>query len=198
MSDTSEPACAHCGDAGGLSPACGYCFDPASYAEELQKLRKQGIEFRYHLRNCMDQSMLPCCCGADDHNLNLIKENNMSQQADELNQLPLFAAAALEVQEQDNVRELIDQRAALYGEPVEGFERIAKVWSGILGHEVRADQVSLCLIGLKSVRASVSPDYSDNSDDIEGYLDIFRKSVGEDMIHARTGSEYWAEKKRRG
>lgn len=118
----------------------------------------------------------------------------MPQQADDINELPLHAAAQLKVEQNSNVRELIDQRVALYGEPVECLKRIAKVWSGILGYEVRADQVSLCLIGLKSVRASISPDYSDNSDDIEGYLDIFRKSVGEDMIHARTGAEYWAQK----
>jgi hypothetical protein len=43
---------------------------------------------------------------------------------------------------------------------------------------------------LKLVRTSHTPDYSDNSDDIEGYLDIFRKVVGEDMVHARTVSEY--------
>ena len=38
------------------------------------------------------------------------------------------------------------------------------------------------------------PCYSDNSDDIEGYLDIFRKLVGEDMIHARTVSDFIAQK----
>lgn len=123
----------------------------------------------------------------------------MPQQADDINGLDLTAKQIqAELEEQNNVRALVDQRVALYGEPVDGFERIAKVWSGILGCEVSAPQVSLCLIGLKAVRASVSPDYSDNSDDIEGYLDIFRKSVGEDMIHARTGAEYWAEKARRG
>lgn len=137
----------------------------------------------------------PGCIYCYEHNID--KENIMPQQLDDLETLPLHAAAQQQVEEENNVRELIDQRVALYGEPVEGFERIAKVWSGILGHEVRADQVSLCLIGLKAVRASVSPDYSDNSDDIEGYLDIFRKSVGDNMIHARTGAEYWAEKNRR-
>lgn len=126
----------------------------------------------------------------------------MPQQLDDLESIPFVnttpAVVAEEIEkerkEQDNVRELIDQRIALYGEPVEGFERVAKVWSGILGFDVSAPQVSLCLIGLKAVRASVSPDYSDNSDDIEGYLDIFRQSVGDAMIHARTGTEYWAQK----
>lgn len=152
---------------------------------------------------CMSSADVCIVCLQDwpcDTHINEIKnnkENTMPQQLDDLETLPLHAAAQQQVEEENNVRELIDQRVALYGEPVDGFERIAKVWSGILGHEVRADQVSLCLIGLKAVRASVSPDYSDNSDDIEGYLDIFRKSVGEDMIHARTGAEYWEQKNAR-
>jgi hypothetical protein len=45
-------------------------------------------------------------------------------------------------------------------------------------------------MGYKILRAQHTPDYSDNSDDIEGYLDIFRELVGEDMVHARSVSEY--------
>jgi hypothetical protein len=131
-----------------------------------------------------------------EHHINIeIKENAMPQQIDDL---PILNQAHAVVEEEAAVRELINGRIKLYGDPAETFERIAQVWSGILGYPVRACDVSLCLIGMKAVRANVSPDYSDNSDDIEGYLDIFRTSVGEDMIHARTGAEYWAEKARRG
>lgn len=94
----------------------------------------------------------------------------------------------------DTVSEIIDQRVALYGDPRETFVRIAQVWTGILGHEVQPAEVPLLLMGMKLVRTQVTPDYSDNSDDIEGYLDIFRTIVGEDMIHARLSSEYWAQK----
>lgn len=126
------------------------------------------------------------------------KEITMPQQADEVHELPLHAAAQQQVEQENNVKELIDGRVALYGEPVEGFKRIAQVWSGILGTEVSATDVCLCMIGMKAVRANVSPDYSDNTDDIEGYRDIYLKIMGDDMIQARTGAEYWAEKKRRG
>jgi hypothetical protein len=91
------------------------------------------------------------------------------------------------------VGEVIDKRVAVYGNPVETFARIAEVWSGILGVPVNATDVPLCLIGMKLVRTQVTPDYSDNSDDVEGYLDIFRKLVGEDMVHARTVTEYLAK-----
>lgn len=93
-----------------------------------------------------------------------------------------------------NLGEVIDRRVQVYGDPVETFARIAQVWSGILGHEVNATDVPLCLIGMKIVRTTQAPDYSDNSDDIEGYLDIFRQLVGEDMIQARSVNEYIEKK----
>ena len=90
----------------------------------------------------------------------------------------------------DVTTEVIDQRVQVYGDPTETFVRIAQVWSGVLGVEVNPTDVPLCLIGMKIVRTTEAPDYSDNSDDIEGYLDIFRQLVGEDMIHARSVAEY--------
>lgn len=93
-------------------------------------------------------------------------------------------------QQSDTVTEVIDGRNDVYGDPVESMERTALIWSGILNHEVTATDVALCLIGYKLHRAQRAPRYSDNSDDIEGYLDIFRKVVGDDMVAARTVSEY--------
>jgi hypothetical protein len=92
------------------------------------------------------------------------------------------------------VDEVIDRRRQVYGEPKDGFPRIAQVWSGITGHEISALDVPLMLIGLKAVRTQITPDYSDNSDDIEGFLAIFRELVGEDMVHARLVSEYIEKK----
>lgn len=88
------------------------------------------------------------------------------------------------------VADVIDGRISVYGEPVEGMARAAQIWSGILGTEVNATDVALCLIGYKLMRAAITPDYSDNADDIEGYLDIFRKIVGDDMIVARNVADY--------
>jgi hypothetical protein len=93
-----------------------------------------------------------------------------------------------------DVAEFIDWRSKVYGEPVQCYIRIAQVWSGILGVEVQPTQVVLCMMGLKSVRASITADYSDNSDDIDGYLDIFRRIVGEDMIHASSVASYAEQK----
>jgi hypothetical protein len=94
----------------------------------------------------------------------------------------------------DTTNEIVDQRVSLYGDPALTFARIAEVWSGILGHHVNPSDVPLMQAGMKLVRAQVTPDYSDNSDDVDGYMDIFRTVVGEDMIHARTPQEYWNQK----
>ena len=93
------------------------------------------------------------------------------------------------------VNEVIDGRRGVYGEPVETYPRIAEVWSGILGHPVTAVDVPLMMIGYKLVRAAVTPDYSDNSDDVEGYLAIFRELVGADMIHARSVEDYLRQRR---
>lgn len=96
------------------------------------------------------------------------------------------------VERDGNVGELIDGRVDVYGDPVTGFVRHAQVWSGILGHEVQPWQVALCMIGYKLVRTSITPDYSDNSDDVDGYLDIFRQLLGDDMVQARDTAAYLA------
>lgn len=95
---------------------------------------------------------------------------------------------------EENAEELVARRVAIYGDPIDGFIRIAQVWTGILGFEVQPVQVPLMMAGMKLVRTSVTPDYSDNSDDVDGYMDIFRRLVGDDMVHARTPAEYWAQK----
>jgi hypothetical protein len=92
------------------------------------------------------------------------------------------------------VAEVIDERIKVYGDPKVTFPQIAQVWSGILGYEVKATDVPLLLIGMKLVRTTQAPDYSDNSDDVEGYLDIFRKLVGDDMVKARSVDDYVARK----
>lgn len=97
-----------------------------------------------------------------------------------------------EEQRDGNVGELIDGRVNVYGDPAKVFIRQAQAWSGILGIEVQPWQVALCMLSYKLVRTAVTPDYSDNSDDIEGYLDIFRTIIGEDMVQARDTAAYLA------
>lgn len=55
-----------------------------------------------------------------------------------------------------------------YGSVRESFARIAKAWSAVLPCEVSAEQVALCMIGLKLVRESNSHK-RDNVVDKAGY-----------------------------
>ena len=92
------------------------------------------------------------------------------------------------------VNEVIDGRRGVYGEPTDTFARMAQMISGLLGVEIHAWQIPLILIITKMVRTNQCPTYSDNSDDIEGYLAIFRELVGDDMVHARSVGEYLVRK----
>lgn len=93
----------------------------------------------------------------------------------------------------ENLAEVIDERVKVYGDPTVTFPQIAQVWSGYLAHEIKPEDVPMMMILMKSVRARQAPDYSDNTDDIEGYLDLYRKLVPE-MIHARSVNEYIEKK----
>ena len=59
-------------------------------------------------------------------------------------------------------------RATDYGDMKESFDRIAELWSPILGVPVTAKQVALCMIQLKISRCLTS-DKRDNWVDIAGY-----------------------------
>lgn len=91
------------------------------------------------------------------------------------------------------MNEIVNERAATYGDVFEMYERTAKVFGAILGIEVQSWQASLMMAGAKLVRTSITPNYSDNSDDVDGYMDIFRTLIGEDMVHASSAAEYQAK-----
>ena len=68
-------------------------------------------------------------------------------------------------------------RQDTYGEPVENFSRIAAVWSAVLNQPVTAQQVALCMAGLKMIRATTSPGHGDSYDDGAGYLALAYECV---------------------
>lgn len=78
----------------------------------------------------------------------------------------------------DDTGQLLKQRAAHWGDPVTTHIRIAQVWSGILGHEVSAQQVADCMVGLKLVRDSLNPDDPDSLNDAAGYTRIAQMIQG--------------------
>jgi hypothetical protein len=70
---------------------------------------------------------------------------------------------------------VVDQRRQSYGEPGLLFERVAVRWSQLLGVQVTAAQVGLCLADLKFARLTVDPGHLDSLIDVAGYAAIIRE-----------------------
>lgn len=61
--------------------------------------------------------------------------------------------------------------------PKPHFERVSKMWEGVLGHPVTAEQVVLCMVALKLAREAGQHD-PDNLVDAEGYLSLIPEVRG--------------------
>ena len=73
----------------------------------------------------------------------------------------------------EKAEELVNgPRAKHYGDAYLNHERIAKLWSVVLGVEVTVPQVYLCLNQLKVSRLIETPTHADSWVDIAGYADL--------------------------
>ncbi len=63
-------------------------------------------------------------------------------------------------------------RAADYGDAVKNHQRIADLWTVILGHKVEAYQVALCMDAVKTARLIHTPEHYDSWLDKIGYCTI--------------------------
>lgn len=70
----------------------------------------------------------------------------------------------------DKAKELVsNERLKHYGPPIVNFTRIAKLWSVVLGKEITAALVAVCLAQLKISRLCETPDHEDSWVDLAGY-----------------------------
>lgn len=65
----------------------------------------------------------------------------------------------------------VTERRKVREAPGPHFKRVATIWSAILGVPVSAEQVVLCMVGLKMAREAGQHD-PDNITDAEGYLSL--------------------------
>jgi hypothetical protein len=90
-------------------------------------------------------------------------------------------------------QKLLDQRRAVYGDRIDNMVRVAQMWGAFLGVEIQPWQVPVMFALYKIYRLGITPDYSDNVDDVDGYMLMFREVIGDKLIQARTVEEYLAE-----
>lgn len=70
----------------------------------------------------------------------------------------------------DRAKHLIsNDRIKHYGPPKENFARLAKLWSVVIGTDITAAQVAICLAQLKIARLIETPDHEDSWIDLAGY-----------------------------
>jgi len=67
-------------------------------------------------------------------------------------------------------RLVVGERREAYDDCRRNFERIARMWSVVLGMDVTAEQVALCMIAMKVARETFKHS-RDNIVDIAGYAD---------------------------
>jgi len=85
----------------------------------------------------------------------------------------------------------------VYGDRVDQMGRTAMIWSGLTGFKFEAWMIPQLMSAYKKLRTFNTPDYSDNIDDDEGWLRMFREQMtadGTPIIKARTVEEYLAIK----
>lgn len=80
----------------------------------------------------------------------------------------------------DAAKEAVEERADEYGTPWQNHERIAVMWTAILGIEVEPEQVALCLAAMKIARLATNLDHQDSWVDLAGYA-----ATGSECLHER-------------
>lgn len=75
--------------------------------------------------------------------------------------------------------EIVESRGTDYGNVLDNHIRIASIWSVILEHPVKPEQVALCMAGTKIARLIQTPTHLDSWLDLAGYA-----SVGSECVQA--------------
>lgn len=85
------------------------------------------------------------------------------------------AAQVTETVLEEAARVTSEERERDYGHPLRNHERIADIWSVILGIRVSPSQVALCMAGTKIARLIETPDHRDSVVDLAGYARSYER-----------------------
>ena len=83
---------------------------------------------------------------------------------------------------QEALRVCEGDRQDSYGEPSVLAEKVAEIWSGILGHKVDARDVPLMMAGLKIARLKLHPGHRDSLVDLAGYAYTYERIYSKTSI----------------
>ena len=86
----------------------------------------------------------------------------------------------------DACKVALNSRGQHYGKVLENHNRIAKIWSIILGSDITEEQVALMMVGLKVARLIETPDHQDSNLDIAGYAAVMSECVEEKKTKTKT------------
>lgn len=86
----------------------------------------------------------------------------------------------------DACKVALNSRGQHYGKVLENHNRIAKIWSIILGIKVTEEQVALLMVALKVARLIETPTHQDSMLDIAGYAAVMSECVEEKKNQTKT------------
>jgi hypothetical protein len=89
----------------------------------------------------------------------------------------------------DACKVALNSRGQHYGKVLENHNRIAKIWSLIIGSEITEEQVALMMVGLKVARLIETPDHQDSILDIAGYAAVMSECIEEKKTKNQTKSQ---------
>ncbi len=76
-----------------------------------------------------------------------------------------------------NALRVFEERRAEYGGAERMHVAIAKRWSLVLGYEVSAQDVALCMLEMKLARLTFNPAHTDSIIDVAGYAAVLAELV---------------------
>lgn len=80
----------------------------------------------------------------------------------------------------DAIEAVYGSRPSNYGHPAINFERIAALWSVIVGTPITPQQTGAMMIALKLARLMETPNHRDSYVDIAGYAAATSRAIGLD------------------
>lgn len=86
----------------------------------------------------------------------------------------------------DAAKETVADRGEDYGSIWENHERIAIIWTALIGIQIEPEHVAMMMAGVKLARLAATPDHQDSWVDLAGYaatgsecLDVRQKNAND-------------------